>query len=246
MATHLYCLLTPPRPDAPPTGVLGVGQLSVRAIMSGEIEAWVSDAPPVPSPVVPREFLVARALEHNAVLDAAFATGRTPLPARFGSHIDDTAVLRGIQRQAPHLRGLLARIEGAVEMSVIIAPSMGRTLRTLESPSPQTIDATSRGAGLRYLEKVRTRIARDDRTRESLDSLAQRVSDVAGPLVRAEQRQPPARGGVLSIAHLVDRARVEAYRAALEAVESGPEWQLVVAGPRAPYSFATMELEEPA
>jgi hypothetical protein len=244
MATHLYCLLTPPRPDAVPAGLSGVGGAPVRSLVSGAIETWVSEAMPrVPTASVDaRQQLVANAMEHNAVVDAALATDRTPIPARLGQHFeDDATLLREVERHSSRLRELLARIAGSVEMGVIIAPTLRRALSDLQPVTPSMLDAAERGAGLRYLERVRGRLAATERAGNARDSLAIRVSDAVAALVQAEHRIDPRAeghgGGTFSLAHLVNRSRVEEYRSAVAAVPPDREWRLLVTGPHAPYSF---------
>src|SRR4051812_2435911 len=147
MATHLYCLLTPPRPDSMPPQLTGAGGRRVRSLVSGPVEAWVSDAlPPVATGSVDsRQQLVTSAMEHNAVLDAALSTERTPIPARFGQRLDDDAtLLRAIEGHADQLRALLAHIAGSVEMGVIIAPTLRRTLASLQPVTPPMLDAAQR------------------------------------------------------------------------------------------------------
>src|SRR5690349_25109557 len=84
MATYLYCVLAPRRSDAPALRLTGVGGAPVRAIVGAGLEAWVStidDATRVTNGRVMGE----QAVLHNDVVEAALATGQTPLPARVGS-----------------------------------------------------------------------------------------------------------------------------------------------------------------
>jgi len=248
MPTHLYCLLTPPRADAVPSGLLGVDGIPVRTLVSGAVEAWVSDAPPRVVSMGPgaQQHIVTQVIAHNAVLDAALATDRTPIPARFGQRFDDdAALLRDIERQRARVLELLGHFAGSVEMGAIVAPTLRRTLAGLQPVTPRMIDTAERGAGLRYLEKVRERHAATERTRADREQMAKRVSDVVSPLVRAEHRseQEPraAAGATLTLAHLVDRTRIGAYREAVASIVPDAGWRLIVTGPRAPYSFCAAQ-----
>lgn len=254
MSTHLYCLLTPPRVEARPPALLGLANLPVRSVVASGIEAWVSDAAPNDTAVgdQARQLLVAHALQHNAVLEAALATSRTPMPARFGQRFDDdAAVLREIAREEARLRAVLARIEGSVEMDVIIAPGLRRTIADLQPVTQPMHDATARGAGQQYLHRLRERMESDNRYREVLEKIAKRVTDAVTGLVRDEQRLDPEAGGTpgrgttMSLAHLIERSRVDDYRLAVAALPPDTEWRVLVAGPRAPYSFCTPEGDAP-
>jgi hypothetical protein len=87
----------------------------VRVLHAGIADAWVSEAPAEP---VPRDVAAVRA--HDAVVQAALATGATPVPARFGQRFDsDAACVAALAREASRIAALLARVAGMVEMSVV-------------------------------------------------------------------------------------------------------------------------------
>jgi len=241
MPTHLYCLLVadaaekPPLPDV--SGVLGVGGAPVRRLRLGAagIDAWVSTIDEARS--LDRGDTAARALAHNAVVDAALATGGTPVPARFGQRFaDDADCIADIERRAPALRALLHRVAGCVEMGVLLAErgvDAGRPEVLEETRVPRSSEAH---AGRRYLEALRVRAHIDDQTRVEADSALERVSSVVRPLVREESRAQNAQGA-WSASHLVPREAVSRYRDAIRELGRIGEFQLVVAGPRGPYSF---------
>jgi hypothetical protein len=241
MALRLYCLLTPVVPDAVPTGLTGVGGAPVRAITSREVEAWVSDDVDVRTRSVdPQEIL-----EHSAVADAALAGGRTPLPARFGQSFEDEAELwRSLQSRGDSLARAFERVAGHVEMGVIVAPALRRMLAGLQPVKGAVLDATARGAGTRYLEEVRARGRAEDRLSAGVHRAADRASAAVASFVHGEARQElQSDRGVMALAHLIRREQEEAYRstvAALPAGEGDDRWQFVVAGPRAPFSFAAL------
>src|SRR5438309_5117520 len=93
MASYLYCVLQPARPDALPPTLRGIGATAVRSLSSAALdplEAWVAAVPDA-SLRAPTKERLAQALVHNEVVNAALATGRTPLPARFGMYFLDDA-----------------------------------------------------------------------------------------------------------------------------------------------------------
>lgn len=241
MTIRLYCLLTPVVADAVPTGLTGVAGAPVRAISSRQVEAWVSDEIDARTRTAdPREIL-----EHSAVADAAVAGGRTPLPARFGQAFEDEAALwRALAPLSASMARAFERVAGHVEMGVIVAPALRRMLAELQPVKGAVLDATARGAGTRYLERVRTRSQAEDRLSTGVRRAADRASAAVASFVHGEVRQElQADRGVMSLAHLIRREHEEAYRSTVAALPAGKgddRWQFVVAGPRAPFSFAAL------
>jgi hypothetical protein len=241
MAIRLYCLLTPVVPDAVPSGLTGVGGAPVRAIASREVEAWVSDVLDVRTrDVDPREILA-----HSAVADAAVAGGRTPLPARFGQLFEDEAALwRALTPQRASMARAFERVAGHVEMGVIVAPALRRMLDALQPVKGAVLDATARGAGMRYLEEVRARSRAEERLSAGVRRAADRASAAVASFVHGEARQElQADRGVLALAHLIRREQEAEYRSTVAALPEGEgddRWQFVVAGPRAPFSFVAL------
>ena len=233
MQTHTYCLLN--SADRVPPALVGLDDAPVRAIVVGDVSMWVSDAPALASRIT-----LERVQRHDAVVGAALETGTTPLPMRYGQRFDsDDDARRYLEEKLPELRPLFARVHGMIEMSVLVAPAIKKLLRELEVVSPASLDASQRGAGLGYLERVRERTAREERARAAVESQLDQVSRAVHSLARAEERQARGRG-VGAIAHLValDDARV--YREIVQGMRATKDWQLLVSGPRAPYSFCAL------
>jgi gas vesicle protein GvpL/GvpF len=240
MPTYLYCVLTPPIAEALPADLRGIGDAPVRTLTIGDdaasLEAWVATIDDSLLRATGGE-LAAQALMHNEVVNAALGTGRTPAPARYGSRFaDDAQCLFELQRRASELLEVLARIAGAVEMSVLLVPL------EVQSPTPLLRPrATEAAAGTRYLESVRSRAHSWEERRAIAEGEAARVSHAVGAFVRGEVRSFGS-AGVLSVAHLVSGVEVGKYRAALADVVPERSFRLVVSGPRAPYSFAAQRL----
>lgn len=244
MPTHLYCLLAADAAEQPPLadvqGVLGLAATRVRRLRVGDkpgIDAWVSTIEEAPS--TGGAETAARALAHNAVIDAALATGRTPVPARFGQRFaDDADCIADIARRAPTLLALLQRVAGCVEMGVVLAEDRSTAARP-EVPNESRVPRSSEPhAGRRYLEALRVRAHSDDRARAQAEAALERASSVVRPLVREESRARGAQGS-WSASHLVPRDAVSGYREAIRQLGHVGEFRLIVSGPRGPYSFVS-------
>jgi Gas vesicle synthesis protein GvpL/GvpF len=235
VTTYLYCVLAPPRPEVFPTGLTGIAGSPVRPVVSRSdpgLEAWVATTDESSLRVNGRA-LVEQALLHNEIADAALATGRTPLPARFGSRfVDDEACIANLDRHASELAATLSRVAGAVEMSALVVPIASASRASLSKP-PRRNEPS---AGRRYLETVRERTRDDERRRAAAETMAARITSVVAALVRGETRSPSTSGGV-SISHLVSLDELDRYRRALAGLAPDAGFRIVVAGPRAPYSF---------
>jgi hypothetical protein len=180
------------------------------------------------------EALARQALLHNDVVEAALATGRTPLPARFGSRFDDDATcIADVARRSAVLSAILDRVAGAVEMSVLIVPT-GDFLESIAPiAKPERHEAA---AGRRYLEGLRDRTRQVEDQRQAAASEAERLAKALSGIVSGESRSFRAIG-VMSVAHLVPLEKVETYRYTLSRLEPGAGFRYVIGGPRGPYSF---------
>jgi hypothetical protein len=230
--TYLYCLVpaadaTAPAPETPP----GIGGASVRVLSAGALESWVSTV----ADRSPRATVEA-VREHDAVVSAALATGRTPLPARFGqTWPSDAACLASVTERAAELESLLHRVAGLVEMTVCtLLPAMPPATRL------QAVARDEIAPGRAYLGHLRARADRARHLRTALEALRARVSGALGSLSRGEVAE--IRGSddalALSVSYLIERADEAHFRRAVNEVAREAAAHLVVAGPRAPYSFA--------
>jgi len=232
MPTYLYCLLIRAAgPDAAPLTARGIGGGAVRALVAGDVEAWVSTVAAAPAVAT-----VQAVREHDAVVSAALATGRTPLPARFGQvWPSDAACAGALARRAGELESLLRRVDGLVEMTVCtLLPGMPPAARP---PAPPGAEADR---GRAYLQRVRARTDRERHLRSALEALRERVSRALGPLARGEvaEIRGTEKALALSISFLVERGGETQFRRTVDEVAREAAARLVVAGPRAPYSFA--------
>lgn len=231
MTTYLYCLLAPPRPELLPPELRGIDGTPVRSLASGDLEAWVGT---VSGAVAPD---VARARAHNEVVDAAMATGRTPLPARFGQRFaDDAACLADIEQRRAIVEAALRRVQGTVEMAILVTTDSPPG--NAEPHAPARVDPHAPRAGHRYLAALRAREADEERWRERVLEQLHSVAGMVAALASASAPPEVGRGRVAGIlTHLVPPEAVPAYRAAALRATLAPGFRVVVAGPRAPYSF---------
>jgi hypothetical protein len=195
------------------------------------MEAWVSTI----ATVSPRADVDA-VRQHDAVVTAALATGRTPLPARFGqSWPSDAECVASVTQRASELEPLMRRVAGLVEMTVCtllpgMPPARGGPGAARDAVAP----------GSAYLRQLRARADRERHLRTALETLRARVSRALAPLSRGEVAE--IRGSdealALSVSYLVERGGEARFRRAVDEVAREAAARLVVAGPRAPYSFA--------
>jgi hypothetical protein len=236
VTTHLYCVLPYAIRGEVPAGLSGVAGARVRALPVDGLVAWVSDA----------ERGLAVSIDgiraHNDVVEAAMATGSTPVPARFGQRFDnDDACRNALASRADAVEPLLATMQGLVEMTLIITPSTRRMVGELEPVLPEMFDPTTQGAGRRYLDTLRKREMKTGEINHATDDVADALNAAAQPFVRrtlAHQAVTPL--PLRTISHLIARDDVDSYQAAVRGVEGGAEFRFLVIGPRAPYSFCAL------
>jgi hypothetical protein len=237
MSTHLYCVLPSDALVSIPSGLTGVAGGSVRALPVDGVVAWVSDV----EREVPVSIDGVRA--HDAVVEAALESGSTPVPARFGQRFaDDDACKAALASRGASVESLLSSMQGLVEMTIIITPSTRRMIRELEPVIPEMFEPAVRGSGRRYLETLRSREAETGAVAHATDGLARRLADATSHVVRRSLVHQTATPIPLrTISHLLAREGVDEFKRAVATVERGREFQFLVIGPRAPYSFCALK-----
>lgn len=197
-------------------GVDGLDGAALRLVTADGLGAVVSDRDRDGA-----EASEAQLWAHEAVVEEVMAQ-RPVLPMRFGSMLADDAAVRGLlagRRTA--LADALDRVRGAVEVG----------LRA--GWEPEAIDDD--GSGTAYLMG---RIDRDRRAR----ALADRIEGPLDELARAsERRLRPGPGALLRSAYLVDRERLDAFRARVDELDDEiGEAEIICTGLWPPYSFASL------
>lgn len=234
MGIHLYCMLERRGNATVPDGLHGLAGRSVRALSLGEVDAWVSDVPrglPVTIDAVK---------VHDEVVEAALATGATPVPARYGQRFDDDQSCGdALARRIEPLRALLSRVAGCVEMTLILTPSTGRMLRELDGETAAHQDGSA--PGTQYLNRLRRREQAVAASGSPARRLLERIQQAVAPWVKGETtHEPVVRRLLLTASHLVERGASAGYRAAVARVVTGSDLRVLVVGPRAPYSFCAV------
>lgn len=220
MPTYLYCIRSEPVGPAP--GLTGIDGGIVRAMDVRGLRAWVSD---VDGSIVPT---VDRVKAHDAVCASALEAGDTPVPIRFGqTFADDAAAADAIIARERSLRSRLERVDGCVEMRVIV--SRGRASHDEEE--------TLVGPGTAFLHRL-AREGQADLAREvGCEEIRHAVRTDARSLI-IDNRPCESARGMAFFPVLVRRANVDAFRFAIVDAMPRDGIDLSVLGPFAPYSFA--------
>ena len=153
------------------------------------------------------------------------------LPMRLGSTLpDEEAVLSTLRERRPEFTEALERVAGAVELGV---RAFAETAPDTEPEAAAAASGAGERPGTAYM------MARLESERHGADAAA-RIHEPLAALARASTRRPASRRpAVLNASYLVDRDRVDAFRARVEELEDGlDEATIVCTGPWPPYSFS--------
>ena len=233
MPVHLYGVLE--GRVLPAASARGLDGRPVRALPLGARCAWVSDISASALEATPQ-----RLREHDAVLREAISAEYSVVPSLFGQlHADDASLCAALQRSAESLDEAVARVEGRVEMSLLVAAS---GVLPGENYAPVREGGSS---GREHLLRVRNRIHAERILRDRAVELAQSTTRMLNELVVAERVvESPAPPVLAARAHLVARENVARYVrvVSLQAASANPELRVVVRGPGAAYSFAAVRI----
>lgn len=236
---YLYGIIDRPcaRPPLPP----GFGEVEPDIFEHQGLGAvagfFNGGAPPADSANVRR---------HMAVLDALMLTGRTVLPARFGSMVSGREELNAfISGSRETLQADLNRLRGQIELGVRASDcrpqALNRQTEADEEPGPA--DGAPPGPGARYLAVRQAEAGRRASRKRALGALAASILEPLSPLVTTSAWQaPPSPPGrlILSLALLLRRERLEAFRLALAQLRRSRPWlEILCTGPWPPYSFVS-------
>ncbi len=220
---HLYAIADSP---ASPPGVLGLAGAEVRIVGDAAPFALVSEHEGLPERLSEEDLWA-----HEAVVEAAMDLAAV-LPMRFDGAVADEVELRRIlgERRA-EFEALLTAVRGAVELGV-------RAQLAVEEDGGAASKAAGerRGPGTAYL------LARARDQRRTADALAL-VHEPLAALARQSRQIADGLGpGLFKAAYLVDRDRVEAFRARVDVLDSElGGGRIVCTGPWPPYGFSSQE-----
>ncbi len=247
MPTYLYCVVptaTPGELPEPPAGLRGIDRYAVRVIPATLGALWVSTMAAAPSPTAQR------ALDHNAVCDAALVVAGTVLPARFGeTFASDAALCESIEARREVLSEAARRVAGAVEM-VIAIPVAPSAAAPRGSAGATDADAPH-GMGQQYLERLAAPARASRASLNATEPVRERLREALRPLLLAETlRVRLAVPAAVIVSHLIRREMVARYRGVVATIDGEEEAtgtttgegnsdgrRVLVSGPSAPYSF---------
>jgi Gas vesicle synthesis protein GvpL/GvpF len=222
---------------------VGGGAGRLRQVREDIVAALVSDVDPGP-------LAAARDLRaHWAVLEEV-AQSTTVLPVRFGTVMEsDAAVVdRVLRPDLERLGGMLAELDGKVQLTLKGFYDEERLLREIVHGSPQVArlrqrvqsmpEAASYYDRIRLGELVSAELER--RRGQDTEAVLRRLEPLA---VAARVDSPTGQNGAVNAAFLVDRSRVDEFSGAVQGLAGhlGERVQLRYVGPLPPYSFADEE-----
>lgn len=240
----LYCI---GRAGASGPVIRGVRDLPLRWIEERSLAALVSDGPPRDVITHPQ---VADLLGFERAVASAHASGDA-LPVRFGCILGDEEQLRDLLRERAQIyQNSLARVAGCVEMGV-------RVELKEAPPEIERIPDTDSGAdtgrpssGAAYLRARQTHYLRIQRAQARSHGVSTRLQQTFAGLFREAQVLPAAgtaEAEHVSVAFLVERAAVEAFRTRFASLQSETAHKHlnVLLGPWPPFSFSAESASSP-
>ncbi len=230
MSLYAYCLCRDELAADALAAVVGVAGGAAELLCCGRLWAVVSE-------FTSEALAVTRdnVLAHERVCGRVL-TQTTPLPFRFGT-LTSAARLRSYV--ATHEGALLAQLERVrecVEMSVKV---IWRGVEK-EDDAATASAQTGVGVGTAFLAAKRRALVGDERRQARAAEIARWLAAELSDVVRETHvRVRPAGEIVLAAAHLVERARLEDYRARLrQTFAARGELHFLTSGPWPPYSFS--------
>ncbi len=191
---------------------------------------------------------------HNRV-NARLLPYTTPLPFRFGTLITEARLKTYVTANEEALREALARVGGCVEMGVKIMWGAGAGEHEAadvdeaavadgvsEGETPPSLTVSNQaGRGTAFLLAKRREILGGEEARARAEETAALLAARVGEVVRDSRvRVLPSRALLVRAAHLVERARLDEYRARVRALEAERAGGLsfLTSGAWPPYSFS--------
>jgi hypothetical protein len=237
----------------------GVEDASVSAFTAGAVCGLVSRLSAsdyAPTEIETRSgdvsWLSPRAMAHDRVLTWAQDHGGViPMPM-FSMWASESSLRKSLEDQAPHFARIFERVAGADEFGLRIHRRDAEMQRSMHELDPEVAELTraakAASPGQRYLlerklaeqAKGAVRAVSQRMAKEIFETLRQQAREaIARPIVPASDA-PPDVTLVLNAAFLVDRAQLDAFRAALGATvrEHQPRGLTFdFTGPWPPYHF---------
>ena len=233
MNLYAYCLSDEVTAGAV-ENVTGVAGASVRLVERAGISAVVSE-------FVDEKIAVTRenVLAHERVVRRVLAE-TTPLPFRFGTIVTEARLESYLDSQQAKLKEQMERVRGAVEMSVKVIwrpETVGN-----EASGGGDEEAAAGGSGTRFLLEKRRELMGESALKERAEEVAAWLGRAVEGLVRESRVElQPSENLILAASHLVERALLADYRAALgRSKTERPELHFLTSGAWPPYSFTSV------
>lgn len=205
---ELYAITDHPGPPLPEVAALQL--------------VWSGDLAAVCAPAADGEVTAKLLWQHERVVEALMED-RDLLPVRYGTRVcDEDAAVKALAANHDRLVEALARVRGAVEISVRVFDAAPDPARTAEKPS----------TGAAYLRAKAGQLSVRDEARRAVHEPLSAVS-------RAQTTGPTSLAGeLLHAAYLVNHDDVERFSSVAERLQSAHQsWRLTCTGPWPPYSF---------
>ncbi|MFP5261208.1 MAG: GvpL/GvpF family gas vesicle protein [Blastocatellia bacterium] len=241
MNLYAYCLSDEATPDLL-DGAAGVAGARPRLFAHESIKAVVSDFQGERARVT-RENIFA----HESIIHRVLAS-TTPLPFRFGMVVSAARLESYLASNEAAVSSQLSAVRDTVEMSVKIIWDAEAVRRAAghEGGGGAAGDAGGRpemmGPGTAFLAGRRCEVTGDETLRREAGEIARWLErQLSGTLRESSARICPTRAMALAAAHLVERARIEDYRARLARAREGrADLRFLTSGPWPPYSFCEL------
>ena len=177
-------------------------------------------------------------LAHERVVRRVLAL-TTPLPFRFGTIVSEARLVSYLDAQEAKLKEQLARVRGAVEMSVKII--WRPEARGNEAAGGRDI-GTAGGSGTRFLLEKRRELLGEGALKERAEEVSAWLGRAVEGLVRESSVSlRPSENLILAASHLVERELLADYRRALGCAKTErPELHFLTSGAWPPYSFISV------
>jgi hypothetical protein len=242
MDAYVYGVITAGAAWRPPDE--GIDEQRVDLVERDELAALVSDAPRVPVKANRRNLMA-----HSRVLQSVIGESCV-LPMRFGVVMPDRDAVSEelLGENADWLTSQLRVFETYVELDVRALCREEDLLRTVVTERPQVAELREslrgRPGPATHYERVRLGELVASAVADKREEVTGRAVEALGPLAAATKRTDPLHEQTLAnLAFLVDRARLQEFDAAVEALDAefGERIRLHYVGPLPPHNFVDVE-----
>jgi hypothetical protein len=233
---YVYCLSDEVTAGAVENEV-GVAGASLRLVEHAGISAVVSEYDDEEKIAVTRENVLA----HERVVRRVLVE-TTPLPFRFGTIVSEARLASYLDSQQAKLKEQLARVRGAVEMSVKIIWRPEAVGSEAAGGRDVGTAAGEAGSGTRFLLEKRRELLGEGALKERAEEVEAWLGRAVEGLVRESSVSlRPSENLILAASHLVERSRLADYRRALSRAKTErPELHFLTSGAWPPYSFTSV------